>query len=124
MLNGGVDVVYDTVSAPETLEIGVRVVRSRGHIVALGVEPPRRFEWTPLYWKELRLVGSNAFGVEEWEGRRQHAMAWYLEFVERGLLDATPILTHRYALEDWRAAFRDCGSQGRSGAVKVLFDFA
>jgi threonine dehydrogenase-like Zn-dependent dehydrogenase len=122
MLNGGVDVVYDTVTSPETLEVGVRVTRSRGSIVALGVEPPRRFEWTPLYFKELRLVGSNAFGVEEWQGRRQHAMEWYLEWVRTGQVDVVPILTHRFALDDYREAFLACHDQGASGAVKVLFD--
>jgi threonine dehydrogenase-like Zn-dependent dehydrogenase len=122
MLNGGVDVVYDTVTSPGTLEVGVRVTRSRGAIVALGVEPPRRFEWTPLYFKELSLVGSNAFAVEEWRGRRQHAMQWYLEFVREKQLDVTPILTHRFALADWRDAFMACHDQGTSGAVKVLFD--
>jgi threonine dehydrogenase-like Zn-dependent dehydrogenase len=122
MLNGGVDVVYDTVTSPKTLEVGVRIARSRGRIVALGVEPPARFEWTPLYFKELALVGSNAFAIEEWQGRRQHAMAWYLEFVRDGKLDVTPIITHRFALDDYADAFMACYRQGESGAVKVLFD--
>jgi len=123
MLNGGVDVIYDTVTSPGTLEVGVRVARSRAKIVALGVEVPRRFEWTPLYFKELSLVGSNAFAVEEWDGRRQHAMEWYLELLERGVVDVTPILTHRYALDDYREAFLQCYRQGESRAVKVLFEF-
>ena len=122
MLNGGVDVIYDTVTSPETLEVGIRATRSRGSIVCLGVEPPRRFEWTPLYFKELSLVGSNAFGVEEWQGRRQHAMEWYLEFVRERRLDVTAIITHRYPLDAWRDAFLACHDQGASGAVKVLFD--
>jgi threonine dehydrogenase-like Zn-dependent dehydrogenase len=122
MLNGGVDVVYDTVSAPATIEVGLRIARSRGRVVALGVEVPRRFEWTPLYFKEVALVGSNAFGVEEHEGRRQHAMEWYLEFVARAGLDVTPIISHRFRLEDYREAFLACADQGASRAVKVLFD--
>jgi threonine dehydrogenase-like Zn-dependent dehydrogenase len=122
MLEGGVDVVYDTVTAPKTLEVAVRVTRPRGTIVALGVEPPRRFEWTPLYFRELSLVGSNAFAVEEWDGRRQHAMQWYLEFLCTRSLDLTGIITHRFALEEWREAFLACWDQGASGAVKVLFD--
>ena len=123
MLNGGVDIVYDTVTAPATLEVGVRVTRARGRIVCLGVEIPRRFEWTPLYFKELSLVGSNAFAIEELDGRRQHAMAWYFELVQRRGLDVTPIITHRFRLEDYRRAFLACHDQGRSGAVKVLFDY-
>jgi threonine dehydrogenase-like Zn-dependent dehydrogenase len=101
----------------------VRVARSRGRIVVTGVEAPRRFEWSPLYFKEISLVGSNAFGVEEIDGRRQHAMEWYLEFVESGRIDCTPILTHRFALDDYADAFMACYHQDGSGAVKVAFEF-
>jgi threonine dehydrogenase-like Zn-dependent dehydrogenase len=119
MLNGGVDVIYDSVASAETLEVGVRLLRARGRIVATGVSSPRRFEWTPLYFKEIAIVGSNAFALEELEGRRQHAMHWYLEWAAAGL-DLTSIVTHRFALEEYRQAFLVCHDQGRSGAVKVL----
>jgi threonine dehydrogenase-like Zn-dependent dehydrogenase len=122
VLNGGADVVYDTVASAETLEVGVRITRSRGAIAAIGVEPPRRFEWTPLYFKEISIVGSNGFGVEEWDGRRQHAMSWYFELLRARRLDVTPVVTHRFPLEAYREAFLTCRAQGRHGAVKVLFD--
>jgi threonine dehydrogenase-like Zn-dependent dehydrogenase len=123
VLNGGVDVVYDTVGKPETLEVGLRVTKSRGRISITGVEAPRRFEWTPLYFKEIALVGSNAFGVEQIGARRQHAMEWYFELVRTHGIDLTPILTHRFALAGWRDAFRTSYDQGASGAVKMLFDY-
>ncbi len=123
MLNGGVDVIYDSVALPETLEVGVRAVCSRGRIVITGVEVPRRFEWTPMYFKEISLIGSNAFGIEEYEGRRQHAMAWYFEFIRTKRIDVTPIITHRFRLDEYRDAFLTCYNQGGNGAVKVLFDF-
>lgn len=122
VLNGGVDVVYDTVSSPETFEVGVRIVRTRGAVVVLGVEPPRRFEWTPLYFKEVSIIGSNGFGIEEYEGRRQHAMEWYFELIRTRRFDATPIISHRFPLEAWREAFMTCHAQGEHAAVKVLFD--
>lgn len=123
MLNGGVDVVYDTVGFPGTIEIGVRITRPRGAIVVTGVEPPKRFEWTPLYFKEIHLIGSNAFGDEDFEGRRRHAIEIYLELVRDGRVDVTPILTHRFTLPEYRDAFRTCREQGRSGAIKVLFTY-
>ncbi len=123
MLDGGVDVVYDSVGSPESIEVGVRITRSRGTIVVTGVEMPQRFEWTPLYFKEISLVGSNAFGVEEWEGRRQHAMEWYFEIVRRYGLDCTPIITHRFRLDEYKRAFLACYDQGTHRAVKVLFTF-
>ncbi|MCX8071954.1 MAG: alcohol dehydrogenase catalytic domain-containing protein [Candidatus Binatia bacterium] len=123
MLDAGVDVVYDTVGSPETVEVSVRVTRSRGKIVVTGVEMPKRFEWTPLYFKELSLIGSNAFGVEEWGGRRQHAMEWYFDIVRNYGLDCTPVITHRFPLEQYDRAFLTCYDQGAHRAVKVLFTF-
>jgi threonine dehydrogenase-like Zn-dependent dehydrogenase len=88
-----------------------------------GVEAPRRFEWTPLYFKELRLAGCNAFAIEEFEGRRIHAMEVYFELVRRGL-DLTPLITHAYPLGEYRRAFLSLADHGRSGAVKAVFDFS
>jgi threonine dehydrogenase-like Zn-dependent dehydrogenase len=60
--------------------------------------------------------------METHEGRRQHAMEWYFEFVASGRIDLTPIITHRYRLADYKRAFLTCHDQGESKAVKVLFN--
>src|SRR5881398_2941302 len=120
---GGIGVVYDTVGSPETVEVALRVAAPRGAVVVTGVEMPRRFEWTPLYFKEIEVVGSNAFGVEDFEGRRRHAMEIYFELVASGRIDVTPVVTHRFGLDDYRRAFLACAKQDHSGAVKVLFTY-
>lgn len=119
---GAVDVVYDTVGKPETFEVGVRVLRSRGTLVKAGVHAPGRWEDSPLYFKELSFVGSNAFGVEEVDGRRKHAIAHYLDLAAAGRIDLRPILTHTFGLGQWREAFSAIANQGDSGAVKVAID--
>ncbi|GJO09776.1 zinc-dependent alcohol dehydrogenase [Mycobacterium marinum] len=119
---GAVDVVYDTVGKPETFEVGVRVLNSRGTLVKAGVHAPGRWEWSPLYFKEISWVGSNAFGVEEVEGVRKHAIAHYFDLVADDRLDLRSMLTHTFALPQWRDAFLAIANQGESGAVKVAFD--
>ncbi|MBV8560015.1 MAG: alcohol dehydrogenase catalytic domain-containing protein [Acidimicrobiia bacterium] len=119
---GQVDVVYDTVGKPETLEVGIRVLKGRGSLVVTGVGAPGRFEWAPLYFKEIRVVGSNAFGVEEVDGRRQHGIAHYLDLVEQGRVDVSAMLTHTFPLDEWRQAFSTLARQGETGAIKVAFD--
>ena len=44
---GHVDVIYDTVGNPRTVEVGIRLLREQGTLVQLGVSSPGRFEWTP-----------------------------------------------------------------------------
>jgi len=120
---GGVDVVYDTIGKSETLEVGARVLKARGTLVQSGVHGADRWESSPLYFKELRLTGSNAFGVEEVEGVRKHGIAHYLDLVRAGRVDLTGMLTHTYRLAEWRDAFRVLATQEDSGAIKVAFDF-
>ncbi len=74
-----------------------------------------------MYFKELTIAGSNAFGIEAVGGVRQHAIAHYLDLVAAGRVDVTPMLTHRFALDDWRDALRAVARPADSGALKVAF---
>jgi threonine dehydrogenase-like Zn-dependent dehydrogenase len=122
MLAGGVDAVYDSICSPRTIEIGVRVTRPRGIVAIIGVEAPKRFEWTPIYFKELRVVGSNAFGAETFRGVRKHAMEHYVDLCAEGTVDLSPLVTHRFPLDDWREAFQTAMHK-RTGCIKVAFAF-
>jgi threonine dehydrogenase-like Zn-dependent dehydrogenase len=118
---GGVDVVYDTVSKRETLEVSVRLLKARGTLVMAGVHGPTNWEWTPLYFKELHWVGSNAFGFETVEGVHQHGIAHYLDLADAGRIDLDGMLTHTFPLHEWRDAFVALATQEESGAIKVAF---
>ncbi len=98
------------------------MLKARGSVVQTGVAAPGRFEWAPLYFKEARIVGSNAFGIEEVEGKRQHGIAHYLELAASGRVDISAMLTHTFPLEHWREAFTTIARQGETGAIKVAFD--
>ncbi len=118
---GHIDVVYDTVGKAETLEVGVRVLAQRGSVVLTGVATPARYEWTPVYFKELSIIGSNAFGIEEVEGVRRHAIDHYLDLTASGRVDCRPMVTHCFPLEGWWAALRALAQPEESGALKVAF---
>jgi threonine dehydrogenase-like Zn-dependent dehydrogenase len=92
-------------------------------VVITGVSQPARFEWSPWYFKELSLIGSNAFGVEEIDGVRQHAIAHYLDWAANGTIDVRHMLTHRFAIDNWRAAFDSIARQADTGTIKVAFDY-
>jgi threonine dehydrogenase-like Zn-dependent dehydrogenase len=120
-LQDGPAVVYDTIGSTETVETSLRLLTTGGTLVVSGVEPPKRFEWTPLYFKELRVIGSNGFGLEDVGGVRKHAMEHYFDFVAAGM-DLTPVITHRFALERWDEAVLALKNTRQTGAVKVLLE--
>ena len=122
-LPGGIDVVYDTIGKSESLEVGVGLLKARGRLVKLGVHGSAAWESLPHYFKEIALVGSNAFGVEEVDGVRQHAILHYFDMVSRGRVDLSGMLTHTFRLDQWREAMTTLATQSRSNAIKVAFDF-
>lgn len=123
MLMRGVDVIYDTVGSAETFEIGLRVAAPHARFVVTGVAIPKRFEWTPHYFKEVELIGSNAFGVETFEGQRLHAMEIYLNLLAAGRLELPDLITHRYRLEDFQTAFLVTHAKIKSNAIKAVIDY-
>jgi len=119
----GVDLIYDTVGSSESFEIGVRVARPRATIVVTGVDLPARFEWTPLYFKEIAMVGSNSFGVESFEGEFLHAMEICLRLLAQRKIDMARLITHRFRLDQYQDAFVAGRQKHRHRTVKVVFDF-
>jgi len=120
-LQDGPVIVYDTIGSTQTVETALRLLATGGTLVVSGVEPPKRFEWTPLYFKELRVIGSNGFGIEEVRGVAKHAMEHYFDFIAGGL-DLTPVITHRFPLDRWDEAVLTLKNARHTGAVKVLLD--
>jgi threonine dehydrogenase-like Zn-dependent dehydrogenase len=118
----GAAIIYDTVGSPQSVETALRLASPRAMVVVSGVEAPRRFEWTPYYFKEISIVGSNAFAIETFEGRRAHAMEIYFDLVRRGL-DLSRLVTHRYPLDRYRQAFLAMHDKPAGGVVKSVFSF-
>ncbi len=49
-------------------------------------------------------------------------MEHYFDLVDEGRVSVRPMLTHTFALEEWRRALFAIATQGETGAVKVAFD--
>jgi len=119
----GVHGIIDTVGSASSLEAGMRFLTTQGRLVFTGVDPPRRCENTPHYFKELEIIGSNACAIEQFQGQRAHAMEFYLKYAHEKLIDAAHLITHKFKLEQYRDAFDALAHKQESKAIKVIFDF-
>ncbi len=119
---GGVDRVYDTVGVARTLETAVRLIKPLGTVLLVGVGTPRRYEWTPIFFREVTVIGSNAYGIETFDGERRHGFEHYLGLCAAGQVDPTPMITHRFPLARYRDAFVAARAKRSQEAVKVVFD--
>ena len=119
----GVNGIVDTIASAETFEIGERILCTQGKLVFLGVSTPKRFENTLHYFKELEVIGSNAFSKENFRNKSMHAFQFYLDFISEGLIDPQMLITHKFPLTQYREAFDTLSIKGESHAIKVLFEF-
>ena len=111
-LTGGADVVVDCVGSEASLAQALAVVRPRGTIVLVGMPGPVRVDLTPLWQREVRLVGSYAY--------RHATFATAFELVAEARLER--LVSALYPLERWRDALDHAAAAGRRGAVKIAFD--
>jgi len=122
MILGGFDVVYDCIGSDKTLRDSLRWASAGGTVVLAGVNlKPMRVDLTPVWYQEVNLVGLYAHGMEEWNGRKQSTYDLTAELLLEKKLHVEGLITHRFPLEDWRAAVRTAKDK-RSGSIKVLLE--
>ena len=118
-LAGGADVVIDCVGTAASLAEALAVVRPRGRVVLVGMPGRIAVDLTPLWQREIQLVGAYAYGTEgSADGRRTFDLA--MELVHDAGLDR--LVSARYALDRYVDAIEHAAAAGRRGAVKVAFD--
>lgn len=124
LLAGGVRLVYDTVTSATTLNQALRMLRGQGTLVILGLAAlPEGVDWTPIWLKEVKVVGSLTYGAEVFKGKRADTFARALDFLARRRADLTAIRPRKYPLDRYRDALIEAASKKASGAVKVSFAF-
>lgn len=115
-LLGGVDAAVDCVGSRAALDTALRTTRAGGRVVLSGM-PPTGVDLSPVWFRELEVVGSYATGVEA-GGRSSFALA--MELAASAPLDE--LAQSSYPLERWREALDHAADAGRLGTVKVHFD--
>ncbi len=118
-LLGGVDVVLECTGSKSALDMALRTTKAGGRVVVSGIPAPGA-DLTPLWFRELELVGAYTSAMEDVDGGRRHSFALALE-----LASSLPMLDQlvgaTYPLDRWRDAIDHAMSAGRLGTFKVAF---
>lgn len=118
-LLSGADVTVDCVGSRSSLDLALRTTKAGGRIVMAGI-PVQGADLTPLWFRELELVGAYTGGIETVGRARRHAFDIATELAAAnpigGIVGAT------YPLSRWREAIDHAFTAGRLGTLKVAFD--
>jgi threonine dehydrogenase-like Zn-dependent dehydrogenase len=119
-LTGGVDVVFDCVGSPESLEQALSITRPGGEIVLVGMPGPVRLDLAPLWQREIVLRGAYAYGMERRPEGLRPTFELAFELVAAARLER--LVSARYPLERFEEAVAHAAAAGRRGSVKIVFD--
>jgi threonine 3-dehydrogenase len=98
-MSNGFDVGLEMSGNPTAFNSMIKNMYHGGHIALLGFLPPdTEISWDQFIFKGLQLKG--VYGREMYE-------TWYkMTQLLRSGLDINPVITHRFAIEDYEEAFR------------------
>lgn len=119
-LAGGVDIVYDCVGSPESLEQSLAIAHPGGDIVLVGMPGVTRVDLAPLWQREVRLRGAYAYGAEARPEGTRSTFELAFELVASARLER--LVSAAYPLERYEEAVAHAAAAGRRGSVKIVFD--
>ncbi|GCE04580.1 hypothetical protein KDAU_19090 [Dictyobacter aurantiacus] len=133
-LQGGYDVIYDTVGQKRglfqrnTLHHALRWIRPRGTIVLVGLSlEPMSIDLTPLWQHEISLLGSLHHGTEYWPvGSHDQTSTFRVacELMQQRRITPEQLITHHFALDNYQNALSTAYRKADSRAIKVVFDYS
>lgn len=114
----GADVVFEAVGGKaNTLERATEIAAKRGRVCMVGGHgAPLTFSERFARSKELTIVWSFCYGRRG--GKTEFQVA--IDLLAAGKLDPSPLVTHRFQLNDISDAFAVAAGRDEHGSVKVL----
>ncbi len=108
-MSNGFDVGLEMSGHPDAFNLLIDSMYNGGHVALLGFLPPTtEINWDHVIFKGLHLKG--IYGREMYE-------TWYkMTQLLRSGLDITPVITHRFAIDDYAKAF-EVARSGKCGKV-------
>ncbi|MGH3088674.1 MAG: zinc-dependent alcohol dehydrogenase [Rubrobacteraceae bacterium] len=121
VVTGGAEVVFECVGASGTMEDAVRLAKPGGRVALVGMPGQRSsLDLTALWHKEVSLVGTYAYGVEEYRGEKTTSFELAMKLAPE--IELGSMVGPGFRLGDYRQAIASARSAGRDGHVKVVFD--
>lgn len=112
----GIDLVVDASGAETSVQTGVRIVKSGGTYVQVGMgQPDVTIDMSTVVCKQLTVKGSFRYGAGD------YPLA--ISLVAQGKVDLKPLVSHRFSFQDALLAFETTrsgkGSDGK-GVIKTM----
>jgi (R,R)-butanediol dehydrogenase/meso-butanediol dehydrogenase/diacetyl reductase len=123
VVQGGFEKVFDTVGHSPTLQMALIVTAGCGTVSLVGIGNKVTFDPTPLWLKLQTLKGCYAYGYNDTPNGSKHAFEIALELIENKKIQVEDMLTHTFAIEQYKELIEINMSKGVHQAIKTAVKF-
>ncbi len=120
---GGFNRVYDTVGISATLNLSMRLMAAMGTLSVVGIGGDAKLDLTPLWLKLQTIKGVYAYGHVEFNGKTQHVFEIAMDLMKNKKIQASDLVTHKFALEDYEQMIEVNLNKQKHRAVKTVIKF-
>ncbi len=119
---GGADITFDCVASATSIDDCLRFTTAGGTVVLVGMPAiPSGIDWTTMWYKELTVRTTYAYGEEQHEGRKTTTFDLALEALTKHASTLRPLVGSPFAMCDYRDALRTALNTDTSASVKTVF---
>jgi threonine dehydrogenase-like Zn-dependent dehydrogenase len=123
-VEGGPSLIYDTVGSAVSIGDSLSLAREGGRIVLVGAAAKVRADLTRLWYRQLTVAGIFAYGTAPFRGQVREIYDASLELLRTDGFADLDLVTHVFALNDYRAALAAALDKGSHRSLKVAFRLA
>jgi len=122
MFFGGFDRIYDCIGGNWSNTTALRMLRPRATMVKIGHHMRAiTFDETPIWWHELKLIGIDAHGMENWQGRKLYTFDLVQEWIRDGIYSTDGFVTNHFKLDDYKEAMK-LALANPPDVIKIVLD--
>lgn len=122
---GGFDFTFECTGSRRGIEDSLRWTRSQGTVIMGGMPAPGNLDLIPVWYQELNLVGSYAYGKETNENlSNEKTFAKALNIMKQHDISSkvATLVTHRFNLHQYSQAICTSMKPGTHKAIKTVFE--
>jgi threonine dehydrogenase-like Zn-dependent dehydrogenase len=123
ILQGGFNRVFDTVGHSDTLQAALIATAGLGVVSLIGIGKRLAFDPTPLWLKLQTIKGCYGSGYNDTPMGKRHTFEMALDMVKKREVYLEDMLTHTFAIDDYRKLIETSMNKGAHRAIKTAVKF-
>jgi L-iditol 2-dehydrogenase len=123
VVQGGADLIFECVGNKQSINDALRFARHGGKVVLLGLAGIMDgIDWTTVWLNELDIKGSFAYSTDDYQGKKMRTLQIAIELMSNEKVDLSPLVTHRFPLENYRDALQTVINKRKGSIMKVVLE--